>query len=288
MAQLYAACRLGGELSVKVVPLTAQLAALIEPYFEAQEQAFLEGIEAEIPFTGDWKPDPDEVLTLQGLAETQLLIEAADMNAVALPPLDVENFLQEGVKALFVSIGQAGNKRILIQNFGALQFLTSRVTLLFDDNVFRRVTEPSFSLDRQLVAILRPNGDLIFKSYHLVRRIFELGLVYRNATNAEVNAFAAHASLLIDDPAAFLADADEGIRKSIHALTTADVLGQKTVPEIENTAQAIGFPLDVVDGQINMPAAKRDKKALLSFLLSKVYRGALDPRLFITNSNRPL
>jgi hypothetical protein len=288
MAQLYAACRNGGALVVKTVPLTAQLEAAIDPYFEAQEIAFMDGIQDEVPFTGDWNPDPDEVLLLQGLADAQTLLDAANLNAVALPPIDVNHFQNECIKSIFAAVGPAGNRRLLLQGFQAHQFLTNKFTVMFDHNVFRRVTEPSFSLDRQLVGIIDAQGDLRFKSYHLIRRIFEVGMVFRNATNAEVNAFAAHPSLHIADPAAFLADADEGTRKSIHALTATNVLGNNPVAAIEGQAQAIGFPLNVANGRITMPATRRDKKALLGFLLSKVYRGALDPRLFITNSTRPL
>ena len=48
------------------------------------------------------------------------------------------------------------------------------------------------------------------------------------------------------------------------------------------------FPLNVVAGQIQVPADRKGTKEMLSFLLDKVYRGSLDDRLFITNSNRPL
>ena len=288
MAQLYAACRQGGALAVKVVPLIAALEAAIEPYFTTQEVVFMDGVQDEVDFTGAWNPDPDEVLVLRGLAETQVLLNAVNLNAVALPQIDVAHFQNQHVKALFTAVGPVGNRRLLLQGFQAQQFLTTKFAVLFDNNVFRRVTEPSFSLDRKLVGIVDSQGDVRFKSYHLIRRIFELGMVFRSATDAEINAFAAHPSLNVADAAAFQADADEGIRKSVHALTAANVLGTHNVAVIDNQAQAIGFPLTVTGGRIEVPATRREKKALLGFLLSKVYRGALDPRLFITNSHRPL
>ncbi len=288
MAQLYAVCRQAAGLIVKVVPLAAPLAAAIEPYFLAQEADFLQGIQAEIDFTGDWTPDTDEVLILRGLAETQTLLQASNVNAIALPQIDVAQFQNEGIKALFVPVGGPNQRRLLLQGFQAQQFLTGKFAMLFDNNVFRRVTEPTFALDRTLVGIVDPAGDLRFKSYSLTRRIFDLGLVFRAATDAEVVAFAAHASLDVPDAAAFLADADEGTRKSIHALTATDVLGTYNVAAIELQAQAIGFQLHVAAGRIQMPATRRDKKAFFGFLLNKVYRGAIDQRLFITNSNRPL
>lgn len=288
MAQLYAVCRPQENLEVKHVQLNQELQNQLDGIFQAQEAAFTAGVNNEIPFTGDWKPDDDELLVINGLPEAQALIAAAHQNAIALPPLNVANFSGEGVRGLFTSIGPAANRRLLVQNFGPQQLFSGQLAFLHDGNVFRRLTEPAFSLGTQLVAIISNVGDVRFKSYPMLRRILDVTPVFRQATDAELNAFCEHASLQVADNQAFVAGADEGIRKRVHMIAKVDVLGNHTVPHIQARALAIGFPITVVNGRIEIPQDRRSTKELLSFLLNKVYLGPIDQQLFITNSNRPL
>lgn len=288
MAQLYAACRLAGSLVVRHVQMNAQLQNQLDGIFQAQDAAFFDGINAEIDFTGDWKPDADEILVTRGLPEAQALFAEASQNAIALAPLDVNNFQNEGIKALFTVMGNGPNKRLLIQSFGPQQILSSKLSFLHDGNVFRKLTEPAFTLGTQLLATVDPAGDVRFKSFSLLRRVFDLGDFYRQATDIELSAFCGHPSLAIPDAAAFVVGADEGIRKAVHTVVKVDVLGNHPVTDIAHKATAIGFSLNINGGRIEVPLDRKGAKALFSFLLNKVYRGPIDDQLFITNSNRPL
>jgi hypothetical protein len=288
VAQLYAACRQNGPLVVRSVPLTNQLQGELDGIFQAQEAAFLAGIASEIAFTGDWRPNDDELLVIAGLPEAQTLLDAANQNAVALPVLDVGNFETEGVKGLFTAVGHGPNMRLLLQNFGPQQLLRTKNTFLHDGNVFRRLVEPAFSLGTQLVATIDASGRIKFKTYPMLRRFLDITPVFRQATDAELNTFCAHASLAVADVGAFVASADEGIRKHVLAIAKADVFNQHPVADIATQAAAIGFPLAVNAGRIEMPPDRKRTKSLLSFLLNKVYLGPIDQTLFITNSNRPL
>ena len=288
MAQLYAACRITNQLQVKHVQLTNQVQGQLDGIFLAQEAAFLQGIVNEVAFTGDWKPDDDELLVLQGLPEIQLLLDAANQNAIALPVLDVGNFQAENVRALFTAVGVGPQRRLLLQLFGPQQLLAGRLALIFEGNVFREITEPAFSLATQLLGTINAAGEIRFKSYPMLRRVLDITSIFRAATDPELHGFCAHASLVVTDAPAFVANADEGIRKHVMAVTKANVLGQFNVPTIEAQAAAIGFPLVVRNGRLEVPIDRRGAKALLSFLLNKVYQGPLGHQLFITNSNRPL
>lgn len=288
MTTLYAICRAGGPLIVKHVQLANAVQQQVAALFDAQQIAFFDGIHNEIDFTGDWKPDPDEVLVARQLAEAQNLLQAAAQNAIALPVLDVANFASEGIKGLFVKSGQAAQQRLLVQYFSPQQILAGNRVLLHDGNVFRALEEPAFSLGTQLIATIDLHGDIRFKSYAMLRRIFDLSAFYQQATDAELHAFCGHASLAIGDANEFVASADEGIRKSVHAITRANILGQHGVAAISAQAHAIGFPITVAANRIEVPPGRKATKELLGFLLDRVYRGAINQQLFITNSHRPL
>lgn len=289
MAQLYAICRdLNGVLTVKHVQLTVALQGQLDGVFTAQKMAFMAGVNNEIDFTGDWKPDDDEVLILRNAPEVALLFTAANQNAVALPVLDVRNFQNEGVKGIFTAIGQGANTELAIQLFSSQQLLSNKFTILHDGNVFRRITEPAFALGTNLVALANQAGELRFKSYPMVRRIFDLNPFFRAATDVELTTFCVHGSLSVADANAFMGNADEGIRKHVLAVTKTGVLDNHSVANLQAQAARIGFPIVVNGGMIEVPMDRRNAKQFLSFLLNKVYQGPISQQLFITNSNRPL
>lgn len=288
MAELYAICRDAAGLEVRHVQLNQQVQLQLDALFRSQEDDFLEGVVDDVDFTGDWKPDPNEILVIRNLPEVQILWQAANQNAVALPPLDIVHFQDQNIHGLFTVVGRAQNRRLLVQNFGAQQFLSSRMAFLFDNNVFRRLTEPAFSFGTGLVAIIGVAGEIRFKSYALLRRVLDVTPIFRQATDQELGNFAALPSLEVADVNAFVAAADEGVRKLVMAITKADVLNAYTVRQIATRAAAIGFVLNVSRGCIVVPNDRKGAKQLFSFLLDKVYLGPLNQQLFITNSNRPL
>ena len=288
MVQLYAVCRPAGAIEIKHIQLTNPLQNQLDGVFKAQEAQFMAGIVNEIAFTGDWVPDADDVLFIQTLPDAQALLIAADQNAVALPALDVANFQGQAVKGLLAVLGEGPNRRLLLQNFGPQQILSNRFAVLYEGDVFRRLVEPAFTLDTKLVATINPAGQVRFKSYAMLRRILDITPVFREATDPELAAFCGHGSLAVADAAAFVAIADESIRKHVLAITKANVLGNHSVTDIQMQAASIGFPVTVNAERIEIPIDRKSVKTLLSFLLNKVYRGPIDQQLFITNSNRPL
>lgn len=268
--------------------LNQQVQGELGNILQAQEHAFMDGIQSEIPFTGDWKPDSDELLVINALPEVQVLLQAANQNAVALPTLDPHNFLNQRVVGIFTVVGTGANRRILLQNFSAQQILQTKLAVIFDGNVFRRLTEPAFTIASHLTAVIDNGGSVKFKSYSALRRVLDINPVFQQATDVELAAFCVHPSFGFANAQAFVTGADEGIRKHVHAISNSGVLTQHTVPAIQTQAAAIGFNLSVNGGRIDVPSDRKGAKELFSFLLNKVYRGPLNQQLFITNSNRPL
>lgn len=67
MSNLLAVCRLNDALQIRHVQLTNDLLEQINGIFAIQEADFLAGIDAEIDFNGDWKPDNNELLVIRDL-----------------------------------------------------------------------------------------------------------------------------------------------------------------------------------------------------------------------------
>jgi len=182
MTNLYAACRQNGALLAKRVRLTQAVQNKLEGLFQGQEQAFLEDVIDEVPFTGSWKPDDDEILTMDVPADAGSITAAAAANPVALPDIDNQNFTSENIRALFTVRDTAAGPRILLQNFSAQQLLSRRFAFLLEGNSFKELTEPAFTLDNKLVAIIE-DGKIKFKNFHNLKRIFDLAEFYKAATD---------------------------------------------------------------------------------------------------------
>jgi hypothetical protein len=289
MTNLLALCKpTDGVLTIKRVQITQPVQDIVGGLFHQQAIEFLEGIEEEIPFGGDYKPDADEILVLDAPNEIGLM-QASVSNPIGLETISAGNFINENIRGLFVGAGDGVGARILIQAFTAQQLLTRNRLMLIhalDGNTFRQVTEPSFTLDSKLVAIAE-GGRLKFKSFHLVKRIFALDEVYRVATDQQIDAFCGHASLQVPDLNAFKTSADQIIRKLVHAVSTSNVLDQCPVADIQTKAAALEVPLEIQNGRIDMPMERQQIKQLLRFLDDSIYEGPISARRLVTNSKRP-
>ena len=282
---LFAACRQNGTLIAKRIRLDATVQQAVQTIFDNQEAEFRDGIQTEVPFDGAWNPDPDEFLTIAIPTEAAIFANTINANATTIPDLDTANFATEGVKAIFTGATVNGQTKTLIQAFTPKQMLERRFALMQQGNAFRRLTEPAFTLEGMLTCIIE-GGLVKFKSQHKLRGIIDMVAIYRQATDQEVQTFAGHASLNVADVQAFVATTNQTSRKLIHAIANNGTLDAHTPAAIQQAALQTNLQVDVQNGQIVMPVAHPDIKALLQFLNESRYNGPLSGTPFVTNSKR--
>lgn len=284
---LFAACRThDGQLIAKRVRLDANVQQAVEAVFAEQEAAFRQGVTDEVPFDGSWTPNEDEFLTIDVPAEAQIFADTINANAMAVDDIDTAAFAAEGIKALFTGIPVNGATKVLVQRFTSQQVLERRFALLQQGNAFRRLSEPAFTLDNSLTCIIE-DGTVKFKSQHKLRSIINMLDIYREATEQEVQTFAAHASLEVADAVGFVNVTNQVSRKLIHAIVNNGTLDNYTPVQIQAAAHQTNLEIDVQNGRIVMPTTHADIKALLQFLNESRYSGPLSGQAFVTNSQRP-
>lgn len=285
MPNLFAACRVDGQLLVKRVRLTASVQRTVLSLFQQQETSFRDGITAEIPFTGDWNPDAEELLTIEVPQEANVFSEALAVNALSIPLIDTENFENEGIKALFVGHNADQRVTVLVQRFTSQQVLSRRFSLFQEGNAFRQLTEAAFSLDSKLTCVIE-DGLIKFKSVGNLRSIIDMTEVYREATNQEVEDFADSPALHVQDKQGFASATNQTCRKLIHAISCGQVLSNYTPHEIQTAAMTTNLAIEIVNGRISMPNDGPRIKALLQFLNESRYSGPLSHQPYVTNSQR--
>jgi hypothetical protein len=286
MTNLYALCRPSEQLEVKRVRLTQSVQDKIEGIFQAQASAFLDGIEEEVEFGGEWKPDSDELLTMELPEEADLIMSTVAASPMSLSHIDADNFMAEGIKGLLTTRQNGGSTQVLIQSFSAQQILARRFSLWLDGDTFKEITAPAFTLDNYITAIIE-DGKLKFKSFFQVKRIFALSQFYQAATDQQIEAFCSHSSLHVPDVSAFKATADESIRKKVHAIVKTRVLDNYPVSEIVTKAGALGLAITTDNGKLVVPSTRKEIKTLFRFLDDGIYEAALSSARYITNSKRP-
>ncbi|KXU29575.1 hypothetical protein A0J57_23545 [Sphingobium sp. 22B] len=285
MVNLFALCRLTTGLQVKRVALAQPVQAKVGHIFQTQANYFLNGVAEEVDFSGDWKPDDDELLVIDAPAEAAVITATIAANPISLPEIDAQNFMAEGIRGLFVIDPVGQGHRVLIQAFSAQQLLSRRFTLFQSGNSFKELTEPGFTLDNSIVAIME-GGKLKFKSFQRTRSVFDLQQFYKAATDQEVDAFCQHASLEVADVAAFKVAADQGVRKLVHAITKANVLNTHQVDVIATKAASLGINITVQNGKLLVPTDRKSIKTLFRFLDDGIYQAALSASRYVTNSKR--
>lgn len=280
---LLAFCRPSDGPVVKRIVLDADAQSAVGNFLNQQFTAFMEGVDDEVDFNGDWKPDVDEILTIDLPPDAKVLVAEAVKTVAALPTIDAANFEQEKIKGLFV---RRPDGKVLIQSFGSQQLLLRRHWFVLDKQTFKEAKNPGFTVATHLSAVIE--GPLVkFKSFPLLRRIFDLTEFYTEASDEEIEEMCQHSSLHAPDVEAVKAAMTPTIRKRMHAIRKTGVLDAYTVKQFISRANKLDVNLSVLGGKLVLPTGKKELKDFLNFMEEKIYMGALTQKLYVANSKKP-
>lgn len=278
---------LTGDPSARIVrfPLTQELQEEIKEVFEQQHRAFTADIVETIEFDGRYKPDQGELLVIKNFVDVDGLAVAV-RNPLAIELFDPGVHSLELIKAFFAGSSD-GSNQVLVQLFERRRLIaTKNVAIFFTGNTFQRMSDAGLTLDNKLLAILDGN-DLKFQSFHFVRRVFDVEDHFKEATSAEVKAFANHERLAAEDPAAFEANANALVRRKIALILQSGVLDRFTPEQIVATAQSFKVEIKTTaDGKIELPTNATELRRLLRFLDEDYYESSLSQTHFVSNSKR--
>ncbi|MGP5714216.1 hypothetical protein ACTXPD_19760, partial [Vreelandella alkaliphila] len=108
----------------------------------------------EVDFNGDWKPDTNEVLTIDDISESTLMTNAINANASSFSDVNIANFSNEPIKAIFTGITTNGQTKVYVQKFSSRQALSLNQLPLIKmqtGNTFVKTTDDIFTIDTKLV-----------------------------------------------------------------------------------------------------------------------------------------
>jgi hypothetical protein len=156
---------------------------------------------------------------------------------------------------------------------------------------FQRLEQPGLVLDSHVSAVIQ--GDrLLFRSLHTASRLFDLTDHFHEATDKEVDGFAASQSLVVHDKESFTSAAEsQRIRKQITLVLDSKVLelpvakilsvARKEAPHVKIETEGRGGKRKIV-----IPPNRADLKELLDLLLENYWGGYFTGKQFVANSKR--
>lgn len=282
---------------IRRIPLTAALNSELEQLFAGQQEALL-GDKQQIAFTGSYNVDEGEIFTITDYPLPHVIGQAIG-NPLTCPVLNL-NTETHRIKALFSGNWTAANKAVNFQVFDAGKLLSNRWTLIglpiHAGDTYKRLEEPGLILQDKLTAHFY-NGTLYFSSYHNTKRFLDLADYYREATDTDLDNFAATELFAFENEAGFKEQADSIIRKKIALLQKNEVLKDLAVADIQNVA--INFNAELPEehhiaimvndaGKLVIPEDKKQLKELIRFLDEDYVTAPLTKRKCLTNSKQYL
>ena len=282
---------------IRRIPLTAALNAELTQLF-AEQQAALLNDRQPIGFTGSYNVDEGEIFTIADYPLPPAIGQAIG-NPLTCPVLNL-NTETHRIKALFSGTWTAANKTANFQVFDAGKLLSNRWTLIGlpiqAGDTYKRLEEPGLILQDKLTAHFH-NGTLHFSSYHNTKRFLDLADYYREATDTDLDDFAATDLFAFEDEASFKEQADSIIRKKIALLQKNEVLKDLTIANIQTVANNFNAELPEKyhitifvndDGKLVVPGDKKQLKELIRFLDEDYVTAPLTKRKCLTNSKKYL
>lgn len=278
---------------VRRIPLTAELRQELATMFQGQQAIFLDEQQA-IEFTGSYNVDHGEIFTIADYPLPEVISDAI-ANPLTCQALNLSNETHK-IKALFSGIWSDQSRLINFQVFDSGKLLKTGFTLIGSSDNYKKLEEPGLILQDKLTAHF-DNGTLYFTSFHNTRRFLDLADYYQEATDNDLDTFAASELFALEDESTFKTNADSIIRKKIALLQKNNVLQDLQVSDIQNVANNfnqelpeehhINIQLDD-DGKIVIPADKKQLKELVRFLDEDYVTAPLTKRKCLTNSKKYL
>lgn len=258
--------------------------------FAEQRAAFLADAKL-VAWDPGYEPSPDENLFLEPF-EPPVAITNALANPVGQEHLGFSVETLKEIRGIVTGVWTSTDRWISAQVFDRRRLLSPALfSLLHEDGTFVRLQEPGITLDAQLAAAIEETR-LIFHSFTVVRRLFNMMAYFAEATEQQVRDLATHPAVHVENIEGFVQGADTWTRKKIALIERSGILNTQKPKQVAKVADEYGLQLTIkkVDGEdkIAIPSEKKEMKAVLQFLDEDYFTSSLTHTQFVTNSKRKL
>lgn len=238
-----------------------------------------------------YRPEHHEAFRIEDFEDLDGIMEAVKEPAGVIP-WDTSEEIE--VKGFFFGIQDHEGYTIGLQVFDRRQIISNKFTLLWSRDSFERVKGLALSLDNKLAAVVKENGenlDLYFKSLHNARRLFDMDIYFKEATEQDVNDFFEGELFSGYNRDESMILIDNWCRKKIAFITKEERFINLTVSNIKTKADELNVTISIKNDEqgnekIEFPEDKKTLKRILRFLDEDIYKSSLTNTIFVANSKR--
>lgn len=268
---------------IRRISVSADLQREITTYLQEQRSQFYINQE-KIDFTGSYTVNEGEIFSIPNFTLEESITSALQ-NPLNYDLLDLSEENQK-IKALFAGTWNRNEKFVYFQAMDSRRILAKKFTLFLSTDTYSKLDKPGIILQDHLSAIFE-NNELLFNSYHITRQFIDLSDYYREATDADLDSFAAHTLFQVENVPLFKKNSDSIIRKKIALLQKNRILDNIDLEGIVTVAQdypTVSIPIN--NGKIVLPEDRKQLKELVRFLDEDYFTAPLTKRKCSTNSKR--
>ena len=284
---LAAIVKAGQRPQVLRIPLTQALQNRLTHDWNGQYEAFVDGIE-EIDFDAGYKPEKHERFRISDYEPPDWLKSTNSLNVVDQDNIARNDSMINAIQGVVgVARDEQDHELMLFQNFTRSRVIRPGRALFVDGGTYNTVQRPGLTLDGALTAVYRrEDRKLLFSSFRAVNTFLPLADHYKEASEQEIREILGHQKLKAEDADASVAGVDQWFRTRFAMLKDSGVLDQYSPDEIVSRSVEHNVSIQVSQGRIVFPAAKREAKRILQFLNEELYKGPITQTLYETNSKR--
>jgi len=290
MLPFFALLGTADEPRVALIVLSQSVQHDLTELFAEQRTKFLSDAKL-VAWDPGYEPSPGEDLFIEPF-EPPAAVTNALTNPAGQERLSFDVEILKEIRGIITGVWTSKEHWLSAQVFDRRRLLSpTSFSLLHEHGTFVRLQEPGLTLDWQLAAAVDA-GRLVFHSFNVVRRLFNMMAYFAEATDQQVRDLATHHAVLVEDVDTFVRDADTWTRKKIALIERSEILDTQRPRQVAKVASEYGLQLTIakVDGKdkISIPPEKKEMKAVLQFLDEDYFTSSLTHTQFVTNSKRKL
>ena len=274
---------------VRKLPVVREMQVELKAHFDMRWAEFYpQGTEL-VRYSPGYRPESGELVWVPSF-ELPPAIASLSPSPASMPMVS-EDELESGRLHALVAVRQAptlGETDFLFQSLDSRCVVRREgITLFASGDLFRKNDKAGVVIRDAIDAYARA-GQLFFSSEFVVRRFLDLTPLFVEATTPELRSFIADATFAPVNEQAFLAVADQWVRRKVKLIGSRGVLGRVTPDEIHEAAAKFGIPVTMSGDRLVLPEDKKDLKVLLRFLDDDYLESDLTQAHYVTNSKRPV
>lgn len=233
----------------------------------------------EIPFNGQYKPDDDEVLKIEGFK-----ISFKDKLTIDCGILSTEDEIDK-IKSLIFYFNE---NKIAFQTFDSRKIIQpDKWNLFLSNQTFSKLNKKGISIDKK-IDVLFKEGNLLFYSYHNASKIFSnLSNYYREITEKELDEILKSNNIEFEQEFSYEI-LNSRMRKKLFLIKKNNIFEEvkKNYEIVKNYASKFELVSYFEKDKIIFPKDKGKLKKLIDFLNEDLFESPISKALFETNSKR--